>query len=1303
MTNKVRFRCFSVFLFLALSLCLVPNSSFAQRYHIQNYREQDGVASNRVNNAAQDTLGNLWFATRVGLTVFDGIHWQTISNRGPATPTGEGLVSIDGNGTVWWVNKRYPFAVSRLIDGKWEKLPNPPVHRKYTEIIDIKTWVNPRGESTLILAPYRGNLNLWKNGEWVIVSSGRKHLNIHSLTLDGASLLVAAAEGLLILDLNSPENLQPSEWELPDGEILGACIDPGQGEIWVISKMGLSFFADGELKYFFKFPGLFKNKNHPGLSVCLAPSGGIYFAEYSGVYHFHFKEGLELISPSNGLVTDGGSQVFLDRENIVWVCSTRGISKIISRRMACYNNEHGLLDGEVSSIIQRSSGEMVLGQRRGLTFFGKTIRNLSFGSAPLVFGRVTDMTEDSQGNLWIAANQQGLGLLGDDDSIRWYGEPEGMSQAAYALLAHDKYGLFVGTSDGLFLFDGEKFKNIKLPWNPTRPHVTIRCLIPLSTGGFAITTRRLGVFFWNEGTVTQIPGKMQDGSDNVFTVFEHPDGRLWVGTNSGLFRVEGREFVKTTAPEPEIDRPVFSIIQDKDGSFWFGTDDGVTIWDGESKSRFTSRDGLLGTETNRDALLCDSSGHIWIGTDSGLSVFRPEFDTAPTVAPVLHLQSIKIDGKTFPTDKPLRIEGPLASLVFIFNAPCFGCDDPIKFSARTTSLSSIETPRHVIHWPGILPMTNIPPGEFQVEIVGEASNGLITNTITTPLITITKPLQDRWYTKAFMGLAAAFVMWLGFAFFSGKRYARRLEMEVKSQTRELRESEETTRLESERLKSTLESISDGVVVIDGQCSVLLYNGAAEALFSLPVPPKLGCSLEEILPVNAMVDPLQAEQYQKLLNNPVGIRFDSEQIAVFSGKGKTSWLEVSAVPVTGSPGGVVFAFRDITNRLQTERNERRSQKLESLGLMAGGIAHDFNNLLTIMMGNLSLAQSTMVATATEIHQLEKVRQASRRAQKLTRQLLTFAKGGGPVLENWDLAPIIRDSVTFNLSGSNVECQLVLPDNLFWAKVDADQISQVIGNLVINARQAMSGGGQLSVSAMNVENLPGFKPGTRAVVILVEDNGVGISEADQARIFDPYFSTKERGTGLGLAIAHSIVMKHDGQLTVESAPGKGSRFRLVLPASEIKSLPGDKSVPEVVKTATAPLNILFMDDEEDIRLLLEKMLEKLGHSSSGAAHGEMAIDLYAKAEKSGQPYDLVILDLTISGGMGGLETLSELRKINLLVKVIVASGYSDAPVMAGYEKFGFSGILNKPFSLDNLAKAIGDLTENQEDITKADLSP
>jgi len=394
---------------------------------------------------------------------------------------------------------------------------------------------------------------------------------------------------------------------------------------------------------------------------------------------------------------------------------------------------------------------------------------------------------------------------------------------------------------------------------------------------------------------------------------------------------------------------------------------------------------------------------------------------------------------------------------------------------------------------------------------------------------------------------------------------------------------------------------------------------------------------------------------------------------------------------GIPNGMWEIVRDITERKKTEEELRKIERLESLGVLAGGIAHDFNNLLTGILGNLSLVQMEGGEDYQNI--LEEAKQASIQAKNLTLQLLTFSKGGEPIRGKVSIEDIIRESAEFSLHGSNVRCEFHFANDLWKVEVDKGQISQVIDNLVINSNQAMPEGGKIHIKAENIilekENLLYLQEG-KYVKITLQDEGIGVPEEYLPKIFDPYFSTKQEGSGLGLATVYSIIKKHEGYITVQSKVGKGTTFFIYLPAIEEK-ISGERAKKAIRRTLTGKGRILIMDDEKIVRKAVGGMLGRLGYTVEFAENGEEAITKYEEAKNSGNPFDTVILDLTVPGGMGGKKAIEKLLKIDPDVKAIVSSGYSNDPVMANYEKHGFRAVVAKPFDLKELNEAIKKVLE------------
>jgi len=402
------------------------------------------------------------------------------------------------------------------------------------------------------------------------------------------------------------------------------------------------------------------------------------------------------------------------------------------------------------------------------------------------------------------------------------------------------------------------------------------------------------------------------------------------------------------------------------------------------------------------------------------------------------------------------------------------------------------------------------------------------------------------------------------------------------------------------------------------------------------------------------------------------------------------VEVSLTTISFAGETIIHTvWRDISRRKKAENEVLNMQKLRSLGTLAGGIAHDFNNILMGVFGNMSLAKLELDEKHPAFELLDEAGKSVNRGTSLTRQLLTFAKGGAPVKQSFKIKNMIKDITLFTLSGSNVKPVLKGTENLWDVEADKGQIQQVISNLIINANQAMPDGGTLYITLENIEVsgyiVPNLKKG-KYIKITLEDKGIGIAPQHLNHIFDPYFTTKKAGNGLGLATAYSIINKHNGHIGVISKLGKGATFTIYLPASEVKvPQKTEKSVTKI-PISEKKAKILVMDDDENIIKITEKMLTNSGFSVDTATDGEKTIQKYKKAMKGKNPFDVVLMDLIIPGGMGGKEAIQKLLEIAPEAKVIVFSGYSSDPIMANYQQYGFKGKIEKPFQMEELKKEL-----------------
>jgi PAS domain S-box-containing protein len=392
-------------------------------------------------------------------------------------------------------------------------------------------------------------------------------------------------------------------------------------------------------------------------------------------------------------------------------------------------------------------------------------------------------------------------------------------------------------------------------------------------------------------------------------------------------------------------------------------------------------------------------------------------------------------------------------------------------------------------------------------------------------------------------------------------------------------------------------------------------------------------------------------------------------------------------------GIRASMTDITEQKDMLQEILKARKLEAIGILAGGLAHDFNNALTAVMGNISLAQMDCNKGDLIYENLSKAEKAAMVARNLANKLITFSRGGEPLKKKASIPRVLRESTELALSGSNIEYVFSIPDKLHMLEFDENQINQALQNIIINAKEAMPQGGEVQVIAENIFIDEGEVPNLKAgqyVKISIRDQGKGIPEEHLERIFDPYFSTKERGAqkgmGMGLSISYSIIKRHNGQTTVESILEKGTTFAIYLPAVRAEDGVSEVDIEERRDADRVSKKILVMDDEQMVLDVAGQMLNRLGYEIEFAENGKEAIEKYERAKDSGEPFHALILDLTIRGGMGGVEAIEKLLAIDPGVKAFVSSGYSDDPAITGYDAYGFCGALTKPYSFKKLGQAL-----------------
>jgi len=503
-------------------------------------------------------------------------------------------------------------------------------------------------------------------------------------------------------------------------------------------------------------------------------------------------------------------------------------------------------------------------------------------------------------------------------------------------------------------------------------------------------------------------------------------------------------------------------------------------------------------------------------------------------------------------------------------------------------------------------------------------------------------------------------------------------------------------IENERLSAALRLTGDAMVITDAEGRILLINKVAEELTGWLEEKAIGKSLCEVFHIINEKTGKRRDDLTECVMRTGGMLGAKNPEILIARDGTERNIINNATPIYDEEGvmiGMTMAFRDVTGEQRMLEDLLKTQKLDSISILASGIAHDLNNILTVILGNISLAKIYTNPRDTKSSQrLAEAEKASMQAKALTSQLLASSKGGSPVLETASALELIEHSAGYVLKGSNAKTEISAPDELWPLEIDVAQIGQVISNLVINSSQAMPESGIIKICARNVivgteSHLP-LKAGTY-VKISVQDHGIGISERHLQKVFEPYFTTNREGNGLGLTISNLIIRNHNGHIAVESQEGVGTTFSVYLPASPEKVVTRN-GVEESLMVGEG--KILMMDDEDIVRDLARETLSSIGYKVTTAKDGAEAIELYRQAHESNNPFSAVIMDLTVPGGMGGREAIRKLNEIDPEARVIVSSGYSNDPVMSNFRDYGFKGAIAKPYGVKELSEILHAVTAN-----------
>lgn len=488
--------------------------------------------------------------------------------------------------------------------------------------------------------------------------------------------------------------------------------------------------------------------------------------------------------------------------------------------------------------------------------------------------------------------------------------------------------------------------------------------------------------------------------------------------------------------------------------------------------------------------------------------------------------------------------------------------------------------------------------------------------------------------------------------------------------------------------TTLKSIGDAIIATDNKGNVKFMNGIAEDITGWTMEQSGGKNLNQIFKIinESTLEEIE-NPIEVVLRKGSAVSSNSHTLLI-SKNGNRVPIDNSASPIKSENGdiqGVVMVFHDLTEKKKLQEKLMKKQKLESLGVLAGGIAHDFNNILTAVMGNISISMLSLNTDSVIFDNLSKAEKACKRASELSNQLITFSKGGSPLKKTINIAELLRDCVQLVLNTRDIKYTLDIKGESLKVQAQRSQLTQVISNILINSVESISTGGLIKISLDTVDLDSDSEPGVKEkfIRISIEDNGTGIDKESIGKIFDPYFTTKNSGSGLGLAIVNSVIEQHGGSIEVDSNPGGGTKFTIYLPASDQQLV---TESPYSSKLMTGRGKILVMDDEPQVRELTQNVLRQVGYEVQICSDGKEVIEKYVRAANSDSKFDLVILDLIVPQGMGGIETVEKLLDFDPHVSVIAMTGYTTNNIKTEYLDYGFKGFTQKPYDIKELSELV-----------------
>lgn len=1249
----------------------------------------DGLPQSNVTTILRDHRGFLWMTTGSGLVRYDGTNIKTYYS-GTNYPFSLVHRILEVKPDVFWVSDFSKGIWELHFDSvKWIPVADPDSNANINEMIQI-----PDGRVVVALE---------KDGGFYIVDPETRaieHFDSRTLGLgpdlvslagdvNGTLYLGSETSGLYVWRSGQIIEHLTEENGLPSNTVRAISV-PGPGQLWVGTSRGLYIRGEPERSASFNqafdyCPVLsFFRETDTKTWISTIEGGG-------GIVLFEGNQFKPYWSGKDPRTTSRSNCVYVDQEGTLFIGSSDGLVIISHHHFLNYDQQDGLSDPYLRGLAQDTSGRIWVGSKQSGLFYQDQDQFLQFPMDPQARFNEVNTLRSVGDEIWVGTRKGLMIIRGNQLVANAITEKVGDTYVRQISPQTDGSILLTGYRH-IFRIQGQEVAEIS--YNLGNGFASLWGCQQHRDGFIYAATNGHGLFRL-EGT-TWLPVKSDlSNADGLLGIVKQANGDFLMPSKEGAFCFDGRAIT----PVFDLKIPVWDIFRDRQGVLWIGTSQGLYRDDGNTMNCYNREMGFAMTECNMRSILEDQEGNLWFGGIGGL--VKREMSQEPFKNQVLTpylVELITADNHLFFPNEPVVFDHANNHVQFRLSTPVFRNTSHVEMRYKLEGFD--QSFKHLDG--NFVQYTNLPAGQYQFVAQARFIFQDWPDHATRFSFRVKPPLfLSQWAFAAYaLGLIA--LIWLTVRWRVHRLRVRNLELEqrVSERVEDIRKAnlqlqqeilerasvEAALHSEKENLATTLKALNDGVLRLDPEDSVQMLNREALIL--------LGKS-EGVIgqPVDSVVHLLDTRTHQPLkLSSPDLKRRLIEKpeerlkAQLVGAEGRSILVHLSGSPIqdaSGQPSGFLFILRNIEKESRMEAELFRSQKLDSLGVLAGGLAHDFNNILSGILGNAQLAGHQYQNEPKLAQYLEGIAEAASTARALTTQLLTFAKGGQPVKELLCLEPVVEAAVIFSLHGTSVTVQFDFDPDLPMVLADKGQIHLVLNNLVINSCQAMNNSGHIHVlgKLLVLAESNGLDlPAGRYVQIQVQDNGPGIPEALRSKVFDPFFSTKAEGSGLGLASCHSIVEQHGGVIRLDEV-ASGASFSIFLPASAERKV---RKLEQQIKRGTG--HVLIMDDEDLIRSTLSEILQHIGYSSESVAEGSQAIEAYRRSAQNGKPFDVVIMDWTIKGGLGGEETIGRLLAEFPQAKVIVTSGYSTKGALSHYRDFGFVGLLPKPYKIQELSHVL-----------------